>query len=166
MPRKSKEFTCIRCTTKFMSKQVNVRFCSRKCSGIYTAKTIKPIVALRTKVCKWCSKGFTDGRITKNYCSTKCLRNGVVDERRKECKRQIVEYKGGCCEKCGYNKSIWALHFHHKDPATKEFSLGSGSTISLDRLKKEADKCLLLCANCHAEIHEIEHERDKVGKRF
>ena len=64
----------------------------------------------------------------------------------------LVEYKGGKCEVCGYDKCIEALEFHHIDETTKEFAV-SGSTKSLDRQKAEADKCIMLCANCHRELH-------------
>lgn len=64
-----------------------------------------------------------------------------------------VAYKGGKCNLCGYNKSIWALEFHHRDPKEKEFTI-SGGTKSFEKLKKELDKCDLLCSNCHSEEHE------------
>lgn len=72
---------------------------------------------------------------------------------RKKLKIKAVEYKGGCCERCGYNKSISALEFHHKNPQEKDFS-PSGKSISWERMKKEIDKCILVCANCHREIHD------------
>jgi hypothetical protein len=72
---------------------------------------------------------------------------------RKRTKLKLVEYKGGKCQLCGYNKSINALHFHHLDPKEKEFTI-SGKTLSFDKLKNEADKCFLVCANCHSEIHD------------
>ena len=71
---------------------------------------------------------------------------------RKRTKQKLVEHKGGCCEICGYNKCIEALEFHHKDPDQKDFSL-SGKSWALDRLIEEANKCLMLCANCHREVH-------------
>jgi hypothetical protein len=71
---------------------------------------------------------------------------------RKKTKALLVEYKGGKCEFCGYNKCLEALEFHHKDETTKEFAV-SGSTKSLETQKREADKCYLLCANCHRELH-------------
>ncbi len=71
---------------------------------------------------------------------------------RKRTKELLVEYKGGCCEFCGYNRCIEALEFHHIDETTKEFAV-SGSTKSLEKQKKEADKCYMLCANCHRELH-------------
>lgn len=64
----------------------------------------------------------------------------------------LVTYKGGKCQKCGYDKCIEALHFHHVNPEEKEFNVCSAS-YSIERLKKEADKCILLCANCHVEEH-------------
>ena len=81
---------------------------------------------------------------------TKLKSNVMVH--RKRTKLKLVEYKGGCCETCGYNKCVEALEFHHIDETTKEFPL-SGSTKSLVRQKAEADKCIMLCANCHRELH-------------
>ena len=72
---------------------------------------------------------------------------------RKRKKLELIEYKGGKCEKCGYKKSTWALEFHHKDPSEKDFGI-SGKSWSFERLKKEVDKCILVCSNCHHEIHE------------
>lgn len=68
-------------------------------------------------------------------------------------KLKAVEYKGGKCIVCGYNKSIRALQFHHLDPSQKDFGI-SGSTKSFEKLKPELDKCVLLCSNCHAEVHD------------
>jgi len=69
-------------------------------------------------------------------------------------KIELVAYKGSKCESCGYNKSYSVLQFHHKDPKEKDFTIG-GSSYSFERLKKEADKCMLLCSNCHIELHEL-----------
>lgn len=70
-------------------------------------------------------------------------------------KLELISYKGGKCEMCGYNSNIAALEFHHIDPNEKEFQLDARhlSNTSLDKLKKEADKCKLLCANCHRTLH-------------
>ena len=75
-----------------------------------------------------------------------------VKNHRKRTKLKLVEYKGGSCEVCGYNKCVEALEFHHIDETTKEFAV-SGSTKSLERQMAEADKCVMLCANCHRELH-------------
>jgi uncharacterized Zn finger protein (UPF0148 family) len=71
---------------------------------------------------------------------------------RKKKKLLAVTYKGGKCELCGYSKCFDALHFHHKDPNEKAFS-PSGGSISWERMRNEIDKCALLCANCHSEVH-------------
>lgn len=63
-----------------------------------------------------------------------------------------LEY-GGKCINCGYNKCLDALQFHHIDPAEKEFHLGNSRGKKLEVIKKELDKCLLLCSNCHIEAH-------------
>lgn len=78
---------------------------------------------------------------------------GVVNWRRRT-KEKLVEYKGGKCIKCGYNKCVDALEFHHKNPNEKEFGISTkGITRSFEKLKVEVDKCDLVCANCHKEIH-------------
>ena len=65
-----------------------------------------------------------------------------------------VEYKGGCCSICGYDGCIEALEFHHIDPSEKDFGISSkGYTRSWERVKEEIDRCVLLCANCHREVH-------------
>lgn len=88
------------------------------------------------------------------YRCTKC-RSERVSKRRKKVKQLLVEYKGGSCERCGYNKCISALEFHHTDPSKKDFGIsGNGNTLSIEKMKKEADKCILVCSNCHKEIHD------------
>ncbi|QOE32633.1 HNH endonuclease [Klebsiella phage Muenster] len=82
-----------------------------------------------------------------------------VSDRRRELKLLAVEYKGGCCEKCGYDKCIAALEFHHLDPNEKDFGISSsGHTRSFEKLKIELDKCIMVCANCHREIHDDERK--------
>jgi hypothetical protein len=78
----------------------------------------------------------------------------AVTKRRRKLKSLLVEYKGGKCMVCSYKKTPWAMDLHHVDESKKSFDMSSrGLTRSLERLKKEADKCVLLCANCHREIH-------------
>jgi len=72
---------------------------------------------------------------------------------RKRTKRRLIEYKGGSCELCGYYKCDRALEFHHLNPEEKDFSI-SGKSLSFDKLKDEVDKCMLVCSNCHCEIHD------------
>lgn len=78
----------------------------------------------------------------------------AVTARRKKLKAMVVEYKGGKCVLCGYSRSVWALDLHHVDGSQKEFGLSvRGLTRSWEKIKEESDKCVLVCANCHREIH-------------
>lgn len=77
----------------------------------------------------------------------------AVIKRRKKLKKLAVEYKGSKCIKCGYDKCIEALEFHHINPNEKSFGISSkGLTRSWEILKIELDKCILVCSNCHREI--------------
>jgi transposase len=87
--------------------------------------------------------------------SYRCLRcrQEKVAERRRTVKRILVAEAGGRCVRCGYDRCVAALQFHHLDPAAKSFTLSSkGITRSIARAREEARKCVLLCANCHAEV--------------
>jgi 5-methylcytosine-specific restriction endonuclease McrA len=63
-----------------------------------------------------------------------------------------LEY-GGKCQRCGYDKYLGALEFHHLDPTVKEYHLGQRRGLNKEALKQELDKCQLLCSNCHKEVH-------------
>ena len=78
----------------------------------------------------------------------------AVDKRRRKIKEMAVEYKGGECNICGYKRFLGALEFHHLDSKNKDFGLAeSGLTRSWERTKAELDKCILICSNCHKEVH-------------
>jgi transposase len=86
------------------------------------------------------------------YRCLKC-RSDAVSRRRRKVKRVLVEEAGGECVGCGYSYCIAALEFHHVDPAEKKFSLSHrGVARSLASARAEAEKCVMLCANCHAEV--------------
>lgn len=77
-----------------------------------------------------------------------------LKNRRKRIKEELLEYKGGKCQLCGYQKCSSALDFHHLNPEEKDFSLSTTSSYkNIDKMKQEVDKCILVCANCHREIH-------------
>lgn len=122
---------------------------------------------MENTIIKKCSKhGLTvfalraDGHYRCRKCATE-----AVQKRRDKIKEILVEYKGGKCEICGYNKCISALEFHHLDPNAKDFGIGAkGYTRSIEINKKEVDKCILVCANCHREIHEgLINLENKIG---
>lgn len=70
-------------------------------------------------------------------------------------KQKAVDYKGGCCQICGYSKCLAAMDFHHRNPLEKD-GYGTGALKAhwtFEKNKKELDKCILVCVRCHREIH-------------
>ena len=109
-----------------------------------------------------CSKCFTllteetgYWRENKKIWQANCKKchNSYNADRWKNNKKKAVEYKGGKCERCGYNKCIDALEFHHIDPTQKDKNFGSMKLRKWEDQKTELDKCICVCANCHREIH-------------
>jgi Zn ribbon nucleic-acid-binding protein len=86
----------------------------------------------------------------RNLCNACRAKNS-----RARLKAKAVEYRGGKCMKCGYTRCHRALEFHHRDREDKEFTVAMMMNASWERIRKELDKCDLLCRNCHAET---EHE--------
>jgi Homeodomain-like domain len=91
---------------------------------------------------------FRGGRSRCAKCNSE-----AVHRRRRSVKQKLIDEAGGRCRVCGYAKYQGALQFHHLDPSQKEFGIsGRGVTRALDRSRAEVEKCVLLCANCHAEV--------------
>ena len=114
------------------------------------------------KVCEICGSEFDSKGTPRKYCyECSPTQNGVKSstschqktQLRRAMKKQAVKEKGGKCSICGYNKCIEALQFHHLDFSEKEFPLSNGNTRSWDKYKKELEKCILVCGNCHVELH-------------
>jgi 5-methylcytosine-specific restriction endonuclease McrA len=92
---------------------------------------------------------------TRSYSDRADYLKMAVARRRKILKEKAIQYKGGKCVICGYKKSKNTLTFHHINPKEKSFGLSSrGITRAWSKVQKELDKCILLCANCHAEVHD------------
>ena len=83
-------------------------------------------------------------------------------------KYELVKLKGGKCEICGYDKNYCGFDFHHVTPNEKEFQLDSRhlSNTSIEKLTEEANKCMLVCSNCHRELHNPDFEKEKVLERI
>jgi hypothetical protein len=79
-------------------------------------------------------------------------------------KHELINLMGGKCTICGYDKNYASLDFHHINPKEKEFPLDARhlSNSSITSLLKEAKKCILLCANCHRELHNPDFNKDKL----
>lgn len=138
------------------------RFCGHSCAAATNNRKYpkrKP-----EGECDVCSKTI---RTTLKYCSKVCKAVATNQRRkiatktnskyviawRQEVKLRAVALKGGKCCICGYSKSIRALHFHHVDPTTKKFTLSHGIHAWATVLA-ELEKCILVCSNCHGEIHD------------
>lgn len=119
------------------------------------------------KTCEICGQNFEimDNGWTRKYCyecspheDENMSHAQAVTIKRRAIKKMLIEYKGGKCQHCGYDKCMRALEFHHLNPEEKDFHLSKNLSKSIASLKSEADKCVLLCSNCHAEEHQRLYE--------
>lgn len=119
------------------------------------------------KICAICKKTFETNRKDQTTCSKKCRKEfkkqylkeknycyDKVKNWRKKVKEKAVEYKGGKCSICGYNRCLRSMEFHHLDPTKKDFAISKSKSANFDMIKSELDKCILVCSNCHGEIHD------------
>ncbi len=91
---------------------------------------------------------------TRTYEDRRAYNIKAVARRRRKIRLRAIEYLGGKCMKCGYNKYPEVLEFHHRDPTQKDFNVSrKGHCRSWERVSREIEKCDLLCANCHRELH-------------
>ncbi len=86
-----------------------------------------------------------------SYCK-RCL-NAYTTDRFRSRKKQGVEYLGGRCADCGGIFPYYVYDFHHRDPAQKDMQFNKLRRYSWETIKRELDKCVLLCANCHRIRH-------------
>ncbi len=90
----------------------------------------------------------------RRYSDRKDYLVAAVSKRRKEIRQMAIEYKGGRCQICGYDHCPEAMEFHHLKSNEKDFGISQkGYTRSWVKVKQELDKCIMLCANCHREVH-------------
>lgn len=85
------------------------------------------------------------------YRCAKCNSEAASKSRRNQ-KRKLVEYFGGRCIECGYDRYDCCMDFHHIDPSTKSFGISDGRNRAWEKVLAEAKKCVLLCTRCHQEI--------------
>lgn len=102
-------------------------------------------------ICSVCEREFSLDR-SKGHRSRICV-NCSIKTRKVRMRQRALEYAGGKCCRCGYNKCKAALTFHHIDEDTKLFTISGSYNRAWNSLKIEIDKCILICANCHAEEH-------------
>lgn len=77
-----------------------------------------------------------------------------VTEHGQNIKARGVAYLGGECVCCGYSRCFASLQYHHVDPSKKEFTIGKKKSLKWESIRQELDKCILVCSNCHYEIHD------------
>lgn len=104
-------------------------------------------------ICPDCSKEHCDDR--RKVCGACRIRRS-----RRKTKEKAVAKLGGKCVRCSYDKSLRALEFHHIDPEQKDIQISMSKNNAWEKIEKELEKCILVCSNCHAEIHE-EIEKEK-----
>lgn len=82
----------------------------------------------------------------------KSCRSKYSSNRRREIKKEAIKYLGGKCIDCGTIDVPSIYDFHHLEPGKKDFSIGKQAK-AFSSIKKELDKCVLLCSNCHRKRH-------------
>ena len=100
------------------------------------------------RICNICNRHFKV-KTRNNTCSTCRMR--IFRHQQKE---KMYCIKGNKCSICGYDKCKDALDLHHMNKDDKKFSISSfWGHKSWDELEKELEKCILICSNCHRELH-------------
>lgn len=139
----------------FNTTQPNIRYWLKK----YNLQTIrKQNVINNNRICLTCKltkpreEFYKRGKKYMCHCKACFLKNNT--DKRLQVKQQCVDYLGGKCSKCGYSKCLAALDFHHINPSTKDKNYTNGR-MSFEKLRPELDKCVLLCSNCHREVHNL-----------
>lgn len=151
---------CVICNKEFEAQKITKKYCSRSCQN--KARTIrvknqalatKQGIDLNIKQCLICGKSFkpVDKNANQRTCCYDCMpqgvqlqRSGFLDLLRKQ--------RGGKCQRCGYSAYLGALDFHHIEQQNKDFTIGNRD-FRLAECIEESKKCVLICANCHREIH-------------
>jgi hypothetical protein len=137
------------------------KFCDSSCAGSYNNKMFRKRHMTNHCVCgalvpsnrRYCSEICRKAaHQLRPKAKTKANTSQHVVSWRQKLKLRAIKYKGGCCQICGYDKCVRALSFHHLDASSKDFSIG-GKSKSWNTIQSELDKCVLVCANCHAEVH-------------
>jgi hypothetical protein len=147
--------------SRFNKSKSSIRHWLKK----FSLKT-KYIEKYSSSKCEVCEKPLKN--LQRKYCSNSCKvkshynkvknnPNTTYSQEKRGIERKIyfINLLGGGCSKCGYNKNITAIEFHHKNPKEKKIGLNmrTFSNNSMNVLIEEALKCELLCANCHREYH-------------
>jgi hypothetical protein len=157
-----KEFEAIRSTKKYCSQEcINA---SRREKWANREKIKKQSKLMPEKECPICGQKFRPKTPAANQrmCCYDCMPDGI-QLTRGAFLAKIKEKRGGKCLKCGYNRCMKALEFHHLDPTKKDFTI-SNDNFKLKDAVEESKKCILLCSNCHKELHDDLWRIEDLGK--
>lgn len=145
--------------TETNKSKTSIRYWLKK-FNLKTRLSIKSTDITR-KLCYRCNKEkdfseFYKEKDKKTGCTSYCKRcvADITTNLNRRFKKDCLVYKGSVCQVCGYNKCDAALEFHHLDPTQKDFSIADSGRKKLTlSIQQELDKCVLLCSNCHRELH-------------
>lgn len=143
------------------TNQPNIRYWLNK----YNLKTIRSINKITGhKRCPSCNVSKSLDHFYKSKKSSSYCKECIIQHNRKKrlyVKQQIVNYLGGKCTRCGYDKCLAALDIHHLDPSSKNKNY-AGNRTNFKKIKNELDSCIILCANCHREEHNLIFIENKI----
>ncbi len=144
---------------KFKLKTNFLRYNKGGTSSTNRAKILEFGTAFKCTTCgeenEACFMKLGPGRKSRTICK-KCHNQQRIQQQRGK-KEKFVLLKGGKCEKCGYSKCLSALEFHHVNPKEKDPRFIHWKNFSDIKIQKELDGCILVCSNCHREIHYGQH---------
>ena len=156
---------CTICGKEFDAIKSTKKYCSTECANLARRiryaeqkKQPKPLNQRSNncpeRACLICEKIFKPKTAAANQrqCCYDCMPDGT-QLTRGDFLAKIKISRGGACEKCGYHNCLKALEFHHLDPTKKDFTI-SNEYFKLKDAVEESKKCILLCSNCHRELHD------------
>ena len=151
---------CVVCGKEFEALRSTKKYCSDDCVNAMrrmkwaNREKIKKEKGVSEKQCPICGKIFKPKSAAANQrtCCYECMPDGV-QLTRGAFLGLLKKQKGGKCSRCGYDKCLKALEFHHIDPSKKDFTI-SNDHFRLKDAIEESKKCILLCSNCHKEFHD------------
>lgn len=149
---------CVICGNEFEAIRSTKKYCSIECQNASRRKKYankeKNQKNASPKICPICGKEFYPLTSTAHQrtCCYNCMPNGIQLTRGMFLAK-IKESRGGKCIRCGYDRCIKALEFHHIDPSKKDFTISNDHFHLLEAVE-ESKKCILICSNCHKELHD------------
>lgn len=148
---------CIVCGKEFEAIKSTKKYCSTECqNAMRRQKYANKDNANKNleKICPICENSFVPKNAAANQrlCCYDCMPDGIQLTRGMFLAK-LKQVKGGRCIRCGYNTCLKALEFHHIDPKQKDFTI-SNDHFKLQDAVEESKKCILICSNCHKELHD------------